>query len=83
MSDADVDGAHIRCLLLTLFNSYMRPLVEAGRVFAAIPPLHRIDVIGGKKGELHYTYTDDEMKKVIAQLKKDGNSAVPCIPRYP
>ncbi|MFM2270630.1 MAG: hypothetical protein RIS01_659, partial [Actinomycetota bacterium] len=47
MSDADVDGAHIRCLLLTLFNSYMRPLVEAGRVFAAIPPLHRIDVIGG------------------------------------
>ncbi len=74
MSDADVDGAHIRCLLLTLFNSYMRPLVEAGRVFAAIPPLHRIDVIGGKKGELHYTYSDDEMKKVITALKKDGKS---------
>ena len=82
MSDADVDGAHIRCLLLTLFNSYMRPLVEAGRVFAAIPPLHRIDVIGGKKGELHYTYTDDEMKKVIAQLKKDGKRWKEPIQRY-
>ena len=82
MSDADVDGAHIRCLLLTLFNSYMRPLVEAGRVFAAIPPLHRIDVIGGKKGEIHYTYTDDEMKKVIAQLKKDGKRWKEPIQRY-
>ena len=82
MSDADVDGAHIRCLLLTLFNSYMRPLVEAGRVFAAIPPLHRIDVVGGKKGELHYTYTDDEMKKVIVQLKKDGKRWKEPIQRY-
>jgi DNA gyrase subunit B len=82
MSDADVDGAHIRCLLLTLFNSYMRPLVEAGRVFAAIPPLHRIDVIGGKKGEVHYTYSDDEMKKVIAQLKKDGKRWKEPIQRY-
>ena len=82
MSDADVDGAHIRCLLLTLFNSYMRPLVEAGRVFAAIPPLHRIDVIGGKKGEVFYTYSDDEMKKVIAQLKKDGNRWKEPIQRY-
>ena len=82
MSDADVDGAHIRCLLLTLFNSYMRPLVEAGRVFAAIPPLHRIDVMGGKKGEVHYTYSDDEMKKVIAQLKKDGKRWKEPIQRY-
>ncbi|MEN9293623.1 MAG: hypothetical protein RIT31_388, partial [Actinomycetota bacterium] len=82
MSDADVDGAHIRCLLLTLFNSYMRPLVEAGRVFAAIPPLHRIDVIGGKKGEVFYTYSDDEMKKVIGQLKKDGKRWKEPIQRY-
>ena len=82
MSDADVDGAHIRCLLLTLFNSYMRPLVEAGRVFAAIPPLHRIDVIGGKKGEVHYTYSDDEMKKVITGLKKDGKRWKEPIQRY-
>lgn len=82
MSDADVDGAHIRCLLLTLFNSYMRPLVEAGRVFAAIPPLHRIEVVGGKKGEVFYTYSDDEMKKVIAQLKKDGKRWKEPIQRY-
>ena len=82
MSDADVDGAHIRCLLLTLFNSYMRPLVEAGRVFAAIPPLHRIDVIGGKRGEVFYTYSDDEMKKVISQLKKDGKRWKEPIQRY-
>jgi len=82
MSDADVDGAHIRCLLLTFFNSYMRPLVEAGRVFAAIPPLHRIDVIGGKRGEIFYTYSDDEMKKVIGQLKKDGKRWKEPIQRY-
>jgi DNA gyrase subunit B len=82
MSDADVDGAHIRCLLLTLFNSYMRPLVEAGRVFAAIPPLHRIEVLGSKKSEVFYTYSDDEMKKVIAQLKKDGKRWKEPIQRY-
>ena len=53
MSDADVDGAHIRCLMLTLLYRYMKPLIDDGRVFAAIPPLHRIEVIGGggKKGE--------------------------------
>ena len=84
MSDADVDGAHIRCLLLTLFNSYMRPLVEAGRVFAAIPPLHRIEVMGGggKKGEYIYTYSDDEMKKVTADLKKTGKRWKEPIQRY-
>ena len=84
MSDADVDGAHIRCLLLTLIYRYMRPLVEDGRVFAAIPPLHRIEVLGsgGKKGEVHYTYSDDEMKRLLGDLKKQGKKWREPIQRY-
>ena len=84
MSDADVDGAHIRCLLLTLLYRYMRPLIDAGRVFAAIPPLHRIETMGGggKKGEYIYTYSDDEMKKVTAELIKSGKKWKEPIQRY-
>jgi DNA gyrase subunit B len=82
MSDADVDGAHIRCLLLTLLSRYMRPLIEDGRVFAAMPPLHRIEVIGGKRGEVHYTYSDDEMKKMTADLTKAGKRWKEPIQRY-
>ena len=84
MSDADVDGAHIRCLLLTLLHRYMKPLIEDGRVFAAIPPLHRIDVLGGggKKGEVFYTYSDDEMKKKISELQKAGKRWKEPIQRY-
>ncbi len=84
MSDADVDGAHIRCLLLTLLYRYMRPLLDAGRVYAAIPPLHRIEVMGGggKKGEFHYTYSDDEMKKMVAAIKKSGKKWKEPIQRY-
>jgi DNA gyrase subunit B len=84
MSDADVDGAHIRCLLLTLMYRYMRPLIDAGRVFAAIPPLHRIEVMGGggKKGSFLYTYSDDEMKKVTADLTKQGKRWKEPIQRY-
>jgi DNA gyrase subunit B len=84
MSDADVDGAHIRCLLLTLIYRYMQPLIEDGRVFAAIPPLHRIEVMGsgGKKGEVHYTYSDDEMKKLLTDLKKQGKKWREPIQRY-
>ncbi len=82
MSDADVDGAHIRCLLLTLLCRYMRPLIEDGRVFAAIPPLHRIDVVGGKRGEVHYTYSDDEMKRVLADLTKNGKRWKEPVQRY-
>jgi DNA gyrase subunit B len=82
MSDADVDGAHIRCLLLTLIYRYMKPLIDDGRVFAAIPPLHRIDVVGGKRGELHYTYSDEEMKKVLADLTKAGKRWKEPVQRY-
>src|SRR5690606_18750604 len=57
MADADVDGAHIRCLLLTLFHRYMRPMVEAGRVFAAVPPLHRIEITNPGRGQDKYLYT--------------------------
>ena len=76
MSDADVDGAHIRCLLLTLIHRYMRPLLDEGHVYAAVPPLHRIEVsrAGGKKREVLYTYSDDEMRKVLAGLDKAGAS---------
>jgi len=84
MSDADVDGAHIRCLMLTLIYRYMKPLIDDGRVFAAIPPLHRIEVMGGggKKGEVHYTYSDVEMKKLLEALKKTGKRWKEPIQRY-
>jgi len=74
MADADVDGAHIRTLLLTLFHRYMRPMVEAGRVFAAVPPLHRIELINPRKGQQKYiyTYTDAELHRALLQLEKRG-----------
>ena len=84
MSDADVDGAHIRCLMLTLLYRYMKPLIDDGRVFAAIPPLHRIEVVGGggKKGEVHYTYSDDDMKKLLTELKTQGKRWKEPLQRY-
>ena len=57
MADADVDGAHIRTLLLTLFHRYLRPMLQAGRVFAAVPPLHRIELSNPRKGQEKYRYT--------------------------
>ena len=80
MADADADGGHIRCLLLTLLYRYMRPLLDAGRVFAAVPPLHRIEVVGTK--EPIYTYTDPEMKRKIAELERKGKRIKQPIQRY-
>ena len=74
MSDADVDGAHIRTLLLTLFFRYMRPLIADGRVYAAMPPLHRLEVIGGpgKKNEYIYTYNEAQMRATRVALERRG-----------
>ena len=74
MADADVDGAHIRTLLLTLFHRYMRPMVEAGRVFAAVPPLHRIELTNPRKGQQKYiyTYSDAELHRTLLELERKG-----------
>jgi DNA gyrase subunit B len=84
LADADVDGAHIRTLLLTLFQRYLTPLLEAGRIYAAVPPLHRIEVIGaGKKpGEVIYTYSDAEMAATVKDLTKQGRRWKEPIQRY-
>ncbi len=74
MADADSDGAHIRTLLATLFFTYMRPMVEAGRVYSAVPPLHRFELVNPKRGmdRYIYTYTDAEYQRTLAQLTKKG-----------
>ncbi|PWG60428.1 DNA gyrase/topoisomerase IV subunit B [Bifidobacterium catulorum] len=82
MTDADVDGAHIRILLLTLFYRYMRPLIEHGHVYAAVPPLHRIALTGKRKGEYIYTYSDDELAQRTAQLDRGHIAYDDDIQRY-
>jgi DNA gyrase subunit B len=84
MADADVDGAHIRTLLLTLFFRYMRPYLDAGRVFAAVPPLHRVEVVspGSKKNELVYTYSEPELRALLGSLAKRGKRYKEPIQRY-
>ncbi|MEU2621546.1 DNA topoisomerase IV subunit B [Streptomyces sp. NPDC007157] len=84
MTDADVDGSHIRCLLLTLFQRYMRPMVEAGRVFAAVPPLHRIEIVQPKKGQdkYVYTYSDRELRDKLMEFQSKGIRYKDSIQRY-
>ena len=84
MSDADVDGAHIRCLLLTLIHAYLKPLLDHGRVFAAVPPLHRVEIItgGGKPNEVTYTYSDAEMKALLQDANKRGRRIKEPVQRY-
>ncbi|MFZ2482242.1 MAG: DNA topoisomerase IV subunit B [Propioniciclava sp.] len=74
MADADSDGAHIRTLLATLFFTYMRPMIEAGRVYTAVPPLHRFELSKPRKGQEKYvyTYSESEYHRKLAELTKKG-----------
>ena len=84
MADADSDGAHIRCLLATLFFKYMPDLVTEGRVFTAVPPLHRIELTNPKKGmdKYVYTYSDPELQRKLAELTKKGVRWKDPVQRY-
>jgi len=84
MADADVDGAHIRTLLLTLFHRYLRPLLDAGRVFAAVPPLHRIELTNPRKGQqkYRYTYSDSELNRTLLELERHNQRWKEPVQRY-
>lgn len=84
MSDADVDGAHIRCLLLTLIHRYLRPLLQEGRVYAAVPPLYRIEFSGGRKTDpgVQYAYSEKEMRVIVAEGERTGRKVKDPIQRY-
>ncbi|CAN5399418.1 DNA topoisomerase IV subunit B [soil metagenome] len=84
MADADSDGAHIRCLLATLFFKYMPDLITQGRVFTAVPPLHRIEISNPRKGQEKYVYpySDDELQRKMAELKKKNVRWKDPVQRY-
>ncbi|GGR64724.1 DNA topoisomerase (ATP-hydrolyzing) [Nocardioides luteus] len=84
MADADSDGAHIRTLLATLFFKYMPELIAAGRVYTAVPPLHRIEISNPKKGmeKYVYTYSDQELQRKLAELKKKNVTWKDPVQRY-
>ncbi|MFC7505278.1 type IIA DNA topoisomerase subunit B [Nocardioides sp. GCM10030258] len=84
MADADSDGAHIRCLLATLFFKYMPDLVAEGRVYTAVPPLHRIEISNPRKGQEKYVYTfsDPELQRKLAELKKKNIRWKDPVQRY-
>jgi DNA gyrase subunit B len=84
MADADSDGAHIRCLLATLFFKYMPELITEGRVYSAVPPLHRIELSNPRKGmeRYVYTYSDAELQRKLAELTKKGVRWKDPVQRY-
>ncbi|WP_067503241.1 type IIA DNA topoisomerase subunit B [Actinoplanes sp. TFC3] len=81
MADADVDGSHIRTLLITLFAKYMRPVIESGRLFAAMPPLHKVST-KGRNAETIYTYTQQEMENTVGRFEKAGKTVSRPVPRF-
>ncbi|QWF78441.1 DNA gyrase/topoisomerase IV subunit B [Amycolatopsis sp. CA-230715] len=81
MADADVDGSHIRTLLITLFAKYMRPVIEDGRLYAAMPPLHKL-VTKGRNSETHFTFTQREMETKFAELEAAGKRIETPVPRF-
>lgn len=70
MTDADTDGAHIQALLLTFFYRFMKPLVEAGKVYIALPPLYKVSKGTGKKAVIEYAWTDEELASITDKMGK-------------